>query len=609
MAFSSFKSFLVGKPLETVHLSHEKLPKWKALAVFSSDALSSVAYATQEILIPLSAATAVGVAAMNWSLPIGLAIFVLLIAVATSYWQTIRSYPTGGSAYIVVSENLGVYPGLVTGAALLIDYVLTVSVSVAAGVEAICSAFPYFFEHRVALGCAAIGVVSLINLRGVRESGTIFAIPTYAFIACTLTLIVTGFFRLWTGSLQAQAPVLHEVYPALPLFLILRAFASGCAALTGIEAITDGIPAFKKPEARNAQKTLVWMVVILGAFFLGITAIAHMLVVIPSDKETVISILARQIFGVGPLYYTMQFSTAMILFLAANTSFADFPRVCSLLANDRFMPRQFGSLGDRLVFSNGILILGLVSAGLLILFQGTTHYLIPLYAVGVFLSFTLSQTGMVIHHWRKRERHWQLSMILNGFGAVVTAVVLGVITLTKFIHGAWLVVLLIPIMAVWFRATREHYRKVAAQLALSEDVVLGKPIKHTVVLPISGIHSGTIDAIKYAQSISRDVRVVYVELDSAATERLRTAWRKLNTGLELIGLNSPYRSVVKPIIDYIHNVDRETDDDMLTVVIPEFVVARWWHNIYHNQTAWMIRSALLFEKGKVVTSVRYHLNR
>jgi amino acid transporter len=459
------------------------------------------------------------------------------------------------------------------------------------------------------LGCAAIGLVTLINLRGVRESGTIFAIPTYAFIFATFMLVVTGFFKLSSGALVAQAPVLHEVFPSVKLFLILRAFASGCAALTGIEAITDGIPAFKKPEARNAQITLVWMVIILGTFFLSITALAHMLVVIPTEKETVISILARQVFGVGPLYYLMQFSTAMILFLAANTSFADFPRVCSLLANDRFMPRQFGSLGDRLVFSNGILILGMVSAVLLILFRGTTHYLIPLYAVGVFLSFTLSQAGMVVHHWRKREAHWQASMLMNGVGAVVTFVVLCVITSTKFIHGAWLVVLLIPIMAFWFRATREHYRKVAAQLALSEDVVLGQPIKHTVVLPISGIHSGTIDAIKYAQSISRDVRVVYVELDPAATERLRTAWRKLNTGLELIGLSSPYRSVVKPILDYIENVDRETDDDMLTVVIPEFVVARWWHNIYHNQTAWMIRSALLFEKGKVVTSVRYHLNR
>lgn len=606
MPFSSFKSFLVGKPLETHHLAHEKLPKWKALAVFSSDALSSVAYATQEILIPLSLFS---LAAMNWSLPIAVGIGILLVAVATSYWQTIRAYPTGGSAYIVVSENLGVYPGLITGAALLIDYVLTVSVSVAAGVEAISSAFPFVFEHRVALGCAAIGAVSLVNLRGVRESGTIFAIPTYLFIGSAAALILTGFFKISTGALVAQAPVLHEVYPAIPLFLLLRAFASGCAALTGIEAITDGIPAFRKPEARNAQKTLVWMAIILAVFFLGITAIAHILVIVPTEKETVISILARQIFGLGPLYYFMQFSTAMILFLAANTSFADFPRVCSLLANDRFMPRQFGSLGDRLVFSNGIAILGLVSAALLIIFQGKTHYLIPLYAVGVFLSFTLSQTGMVVHHWREREAHWQLSMALNGFGALVTCVVLGVITMTKFAHGAWLVVILIPAMAIWFRSTREHYRKVAAQLALSEDVVLGKPIKHTVVLPISGIHSGTIDAIKYAQSISRDVRVVYVELDPAATERLRGAWKKLNTGIELIGLASPYRSVVKPIIDYIQNVDRETEDDMLTVVIPEFVVARWWHNIYHNQTAWMIRSALLFEKGKVVTSVRYHLNR
>lgn len=606
MAIRAFKQFLVGKPLETIRIHHERLPKWKALAVFSSDALSSVAYATQEILIPLALFSA---AAMNWALPIALGIGILLVVVGTSYWQTIKAYPNGGGAYVVVMENLGVRPGLVTGAALLIDYVLTVSVSVAAGMEAISSAVPFFFEHRVALGCAAIGVVALINLRGVRESGTVFSLPTYLFIFSCLSLLLTGTFRIFSGSLMATAPVLHEIYPSLPLFLILKAFSSGCAALTGVEAISNGIPAFRKPESRNAQITLLWMVAILGVFFLGITAIAHRLGVTPSETETVISLMARQIFGTGPMYYLMQLSTALILFLAANTSFADFPRVCSLLAKDRFMPRQFASLGDRLVFSNGILILGVVSAGLLILFQGTTHYLIPLYAVGVFLSFTLSQTGMVVHHWKLREPHWGLGMLINGVGAIVTGIVLLVITGTKFSHGAWIVVVLIPMLSLWFRSTREHYRKVAAQLALSEDVELGSPIKHTVVLPISGIHKGTLDAIKYARSISKDVRVVYVELDSAATDRLRTAWKKLNTGLELIGLSSPYRSVVQPILDYVKRVDKETHDDMVTVVIPEFVTARWWHSIYHNQTAWMIRTALLFEKGKVVTSVRYHLNR
>lgn len=606
MAIRNFFRLLVGTPLETHHISHEKLPKWKALAVFSSDALSSVAYATQEILIPLSLFS---LAAVSWSLPIGLGIALLLVVVSISYWQTIRSYPNGGGAYIVVMENLGVKAGLVTAASLLIDYVLTVSVSVAAGVEAITSAFPELYEYRVGIGCFAILLVTVINLRGVRESGTIFALPTYLFIVSFLILIGTGFFRLTTGSLVADAPLLHETYPELPLFLLLRAFASGCAALTGIEAISNGVPAFRKPEWKNAQITLFWMAAILATFFLSITALAHLFKITPQETETIISLLARRVFNGGPLYFLVQGSTALILFLAANTSFADFPRVCSLLAKDRFLPRQLASLGDRLVFSNGIYLLGLVSALLLILFQGSTHYLIPLYAVGVFLSFTLSQTGMVKHHFKLREPHWKKSAFLNFIGAIFTGVVLIVITATKFTHGAWVVVVLIPIFSLWFRATREHYRRVGVQLSMVEDVDLSRQIKHVVVLPISGIHKGVIDSIKYAKSISTDVRVVYVDLDEQATDRLKSLWEKLNTGLELTILPSPYRSVVEPILDYIHEVDQEAHDDMLTVVIPEFVTARWWHNIYHNQTAFMIRAALLFQKGKVVTTVRYHLQR
>jgi amino acid transporter len=606
MGFRSFKRALVGSPLETNRITHEKLPKWKALAVFSSDALSSVAYATQEILIPLSFFS---IAAMNWSLPIGLAILVLLLIVSTSYWQTIKAYPNGGGAYIVVKDNLGVQSGLVTGAALLIDYVLTVSVSVAAGVEAISSAMPFLYEYRVLLGCLAIGIVTLINLRGIKESGTIFALPTYLFIGSFILLIGVGLWKLGAGQITAKAPLLHETYPTLPLLLILRAFASGCAALTGIEAISNGVPAFRKPESRNAQLTLLAMAIILGGFFVGVTALAHLFQIAPSEKETVISLLAREILGGGFLYYLVQFSTALILLLAANTSYADFPRVCSLLAKDRFMPRQLASMGDRLVFSNGIFLLGLVSAGLLVVFRGTTHLLIPLYAVGVFLSFTLSQSGMVLHHWRLREPHWRKSILLNGLGAVVTAVVLGVITVTKFSHGAWIVVVLIPLMAFWFRQTREHYRIVASQLSFSDEVDFSKPIKHVVVLPISGLHKGTLDALQYAKSISGDVRVVVVDLEAAPTERIKAAWEKLHTGLELVVLPSPYRSIVQPILEYIRKVDSESKDDMLTVVIPEFVPARWWQNLYHNRTAFMIRSALLFEKGKVVTSVRYHLKR
>jgi len=606
MSFRNVKNFLLGKPLETAAMAHERLPKWKALAVFSSDALSSVAYATQEILIPLAL---VSVAATAWSLPIGLAIAILLVVVSSSYFQTIRAYPGGGGAYLVTRENLGTMPGLVTGAALLIDYILTVAVSAAAGVEAITSALPVLYEHRVLLGCISVMIVMMINLRGIRESGSVFALPTYFFIFCFVALILTGFTQIWTGSAQLKAPIFHEVYPEISLWLILKAFSSGCAALTGIEAISDGVPAFKPPESRNARTTLFAMVVILGSLFLGATALTHMFGIVPKPEETIISQLGRQIFGDGIRYYLLQISTALILLLAANTSFADFPRVCSFLANDRFLPRQLASLGDRLVFSKGIVLLGSLSMVLLVIFQGTTHHLIPLYAVGVFLSFTLSQTGMVKHHWTKREPKWRVSIVFSAFGALATAVVLMVIGVTKFIHGAWVVVALIPLLVVWFKSTREHYRKVAAQLALHDDVDFSKDIKHVVVLPISGLHKGTLDAIKYAKSIARDVRVVYVELDEAATDRLKPMWKKLNTGIELTVLQSPYRSVIQPILDYIRTVDREDQDDMLTVVIPEFVTARWWHSIYHNQTAFLIRTALMFERNKVVTSVRYHLNR
>lgn len=604
--FRALRQILVGSPLETKRLAHERLPKWKALAVFSSDALSSVAYATQEILFPLAA---VSMMAMNWSLPIGIAIASLLMIVTISYWQTIKAYPQGGGAYIVTRENLGTSSALVTAAALLIDYILTVSVSVAAGVEAVTSAVPVLYEYRVFIGCLAIAIVTIVNLRGIRESGTVFALPTYFFIFCFTAMILYGFFRLWTGSLIAKAPVFHETYPEITFFLLMRAFASGCAALTGVEAISDGVPAFRKPEGRNAQITLVCMAVILAVFFLGETALTHLLGLVPSVVETIPSQLARVIFEGGVMYYITQISTALILLLAANTSFMDFPRVCSFLAQDRFLPRQLAGLGDRLVFSKGIMILGLFSAGLLILFHGTTHYLVPLYAVGVFLSFTMSQSGMVRHHWKKREPGWRLSLLINGLGAFVTFIVLIVVASTKFAHGAWVVIALIPILVMWFRQTREHYRKASAQLALVEEVNFKKPINHVVVLPISGIHKGVIDAIKYSKSISKDVRIVYVELDPAATERLRSQWDKLDTGLPLVILPSPYRSIVTPILNYIRSVDREAEDDMLTVVIPEFVTARWWEGIYHNQTAFLIRAALLYEKGKVVSSVRYHLTR
>lgn len=596
----------MGAPLATQDIVRERLPKWKALAVFSSDALSSVAYAPQEILAPL---VGVSAAATIWSLPISIAIIAVLGLVAGSYWQTIKAYPQGGGAYIVARENVGITAALVAGAALLIDYVLTVAVSASAGVAAITSAVPALYPYRVVLGCSAVGLVTLINLRGVRESSNVFSIPTYLFIVCLTWLILMGIGRVLTGSLTSVHPLLHEEYPSISLLLILKAFSSGCAALTGIEAISDGVGAFREPAAKNARLTLVWMAVILASIFLGTTALAHLLGITPKETETIVSQIARQVFGESFFYYLVQVATAMILFLAANTSYADFPRICSFLANDRFMPRQLASLGDRLVYSKGIHLLGLISGLLLILFQGDTHRLIPLYAVGVFLTFTISQWGVVKHHWSKRDKGWLLGFFFSGLGTTATLLAFGVIAITKFAEGAWLVALFIVTLVLWFRITREHYRRAGMQLALTEHEDLRKPIKHTVIVPVSGVHRGVIDAIRYARSISKDVRVVYVELDEDATDRMKAIWAKLDIGLPLVVLKSPYRSVIRPIVDYIRAVDREYHDDMLTVVIPEFVTARWWQRIYHNQTSFLIKAALLFEPGKIVTTVRYHLER
>jgi len=464
---TGIRRLLLGSPLPTAEEVHQRLTKVKALAVFSSDALSSVAYATEEILLVLVVA---GSAALGLSLPIALVIAGLLAIVATSYYQTIHGYPSGGGAYIVAYDNLGVWPGLTAAAALLIDYVLTVAVSITAGIAAITSAFPALFPFRVELCLLAIAGITWANLRGVRESGTLFAIPTYGFVFIFLTLIVVGLARLITGTLSpVPAQTISVVGPgtqALTLFLILRAFASGCTALTGIEAISNGIPAFRKPEADNAGKTLMAMAALLTTMFLGITFLARSLGVVPVEDQTVVSQIGRHVFGHGPLYLALQVATALILVLAANTSFADFPRLSAILARARYLPRQLTNLGDRLVFANGIIALAFLASSLVVLFGGQTHRLIPLYAVGVFLSFTLSQTGMVRHWYRERGRAWQWKAAVNGLGAVATGVVLGVIVASKFTHGAWIVVLLIPAFVWMFHTIKHHYVTLAEQLSL-----------------------------------------------------------------------------------------------------------------------------------------------
>jgi amino acid transporter len=601
------KRWLVGPPMPLAQARHERLTKRVALAVFSSDALSSVAYATEEILLILVLA---GAAAAHLTVPIALSITALLVIVTISYQQTIHAYPSGGGSYIVARANLGTLPGLVAAAALLVDYVLTVSVSVAAGVAAITSAFPELATHKVALGVLCVAGIAMANIRGVRESGRIFAVPTYVFIVSFGLLVAVGAYRLLTGTLPPAAPSPVASTEALTWFLVLRAFSSGCTAMTGTEAISNGIPAFRSPESRNAAITLGVMALILGTLFVGITVLASALGILPAENETVVSQIARRLFGSGLFYYLIQASTAFILVLAANTSFADFPRLASLLARDRFVPRQFASLGERLVFSNGILVLAGFAALLIVIFRGETHALIPLYAVGVFISFTLSQAGMVRHWWTHHGPRWRGRLVINGVGATVTGLVAVVIAVTKFTHGAWIVVLVIPILVWSFLAMRRHYDDVALGLSL-QGFDSPPEFQHTVLVLIGDVHRGVVRAIQYARTLAPTaaVRAVYVETDPAQTRRLEEKWARWGLGVPLVVLTSPYRSLLRPLLDYVDQIQARGDDQMVTVVLPEFLPRRWWQHILHNQTALLVKGALLFRRNLVVADVPYLLKR
>lgn len=652
---TAIKRLLVGRALRTEQAAHERLTKKTALAVFSSDALSSTAYATEEILLVLAvAAAATGGGSFGYVVPVSVGIAVLLAIVATSYRQTIHAYPSGGGAYIVAKENLGTTPGLIAGASLLVDYVLTVSVSIAAGVAAITSAvqgtrYAWVSDHKVILCLIFIAFIATANLRGVRESGALFATPTYVFVVSFLFMIVFGLFHYFIYGGAAAIPAPEELKTAegyhlqpLTLFLLLGAFSNGCAALTGIEAISNGVQAFKKPEAKNAATTLIWMAILLTAMFLGTSVMAYLYHVHPKQSETVISQFARIMFT-GPLgwfYYVVQAATAAILVLAANTAFADFPRLSSLLARDRFLPRQFANRGDRLVFSNGIVILAIFSGVLVIAFGGDTSRLIPLYAVGVFLSFTLSQSGMVVHWLRERAKlyskptsngpvvavhdedihrsyfvtdevtapaNWKKSLAINAVGALATFVVLCVFIATKFIHGAWIVVVVIPLLVLLFRAIHKHYVMVAKQLS-TEGLDPIRPIKHTVIVPISGIHRGVVNALQYARSIASDrVQAVYVDFEEEATASLKDKWERWGAGIQLVVLPSPYRELTRPLLRHIHRLKRENSYDIITIVVPEFIPARWWQHFLHNQSSLLLKGSLLFKKGVIVTSVPYHL--
>jgi len=603
------KRLLVGAPMPLAQARHERLGKAVALAVFASDPLSSVAYATEEILLVLVLA---GRAALSYSLPVALGIAALLAVVVVSYRQTVAAYAQGGGAYLVAKDNLGVFPALTAAAALLTDYVLTVSVSVAAGIAALTSAFPALGPHRVTFCVLAIAGIALGNLRGVRESGRLFAAPTYFFVVSILGMV--GYGLIGTAlDLLPEAP--YEPHsPGLEgvgLFLLLRSYAAGCTALTGVEAVSNGVPALRPPEGRNAQTVMTWLGVISIVMFLGITYLAYDFGIIPGGDETVVSKIARRVFGTSLAYYAIQAATMLILLLAANTSYADFPRLSSLLSRDRFMPRQFASQGDRLVYSNGILILSGFAVLLIVLFGGDTHALLPLYAIGVFISFTLSQVGMVRRWLRLREKGWPWRVWVNGVGAVVTAVVLLTLAVTKFIEGAWIVVVIIPLLMAVFLAVHWHYEEVAAELSL--DGLEGPPeFQHTVLVLIGDVHRGVVRAVQYARTLAAPaahVRAVYVEANPAGTAKLEEKWGKWGLGVPLVVLASPYRSLLRPLLDYIDQIQSRGDDQMVTIVLPEFLPRRWWQHVLHNQTALVIKGALLFRKNTVVTDVPYLLKR
>lgn len=624
----SFQTWLIGRPLQTADAPHQTIGKLIGLAVFASDALSSTAYATQEMLVILAVA---GAAAFHFSFNLSLGIVVLLTILTLSYEQTVHAYPNGGGSYIVARDNLGQFPALMTGAALLTDYVLTVAVSISSSVAQIVSALPDLYQYRVWIAASLVLFITLINLRGVKESGTTFAIPTYFFVLMMYVTMIVGLTRYFLGSLGVVAnppemEILGSLQP-ITFFLVLKAFSSGTTALTGIEAISDGILAFKEPRSSNAGKTLIFMALILGSMLVGITFLAVQIMAVPAESETVISQLARTVWGSrGFFYISTIVATTVILVMAANTAFADFPRLSAIIANDGYLPRQLTYRGSRLVYSRGIGMLAGVAILLIILFQASVTRLIPLYAIGVFLSFTISQAGMARRWWKsghllpgesvkelgstlKHDDKWMLKMVINGLGSVTTLVVMFVFAITKFVDGAWIVVLLTPILVTVFLGIHGHYKQIARKLSLEKFGAPPRVVRHRVILTVSGVHRGTLAALRYARILSDDVTAVHVSIDEAETEKVRAKWANWGDGFRLVILESPYRLMIEPLLQYIENIrDTMQPNEVLTIVVPQFIPRHWWTNALHTQTALMLRLALIFKPGIVITDVPYQVD-
>lgn len=613
---AKFRHVVIGEALASSQAGHQRLNKIIALAIFSSDAVSSAAYATEEILLVLILA---GTGAMTKSIPIALAIGVLAAIVVVSYRQTIRAYPNGGGAYVVANENFGIFAALVAGSALLVDYIMTVAVSTASGVAAVTSAIPSLHTERVELALFFVLIITLGNLRGIRESGTIFAIPTYFFIFTFGAMLIVGLFKVVTTGLTAPTPenVVQPGTETLTFFLLLRAFSSGCAALTGIEAVANGVPSFKPPESKNAGTTQMWMAVILMLFFVGTTVLAHRLEIQPSESTTVVAQIGQTVFGKNVFFYMIQVSTMMILILAANTAFAGLPTLASVMAKDEVMPKQFAFRGDRLAFSNGIILLGLASSAVLVVFGAETHKIIPLYAFGVFTAFTISQAGMVVHWRRTHEPGWRSATLINGTGAVATFIVAIIVVATKFTHGAWLSIAIMGALVAVLWMIRQHYASARSQLG--QGVVPGDDLVErvrgqasrvlSVVVPVEEINRASLRTIAYARSISSNVVALHVTDERGSGESMRQQWEETVPDTPMVIVESPYRSLVEPIMAYIEGLDRTHPNGVVTVVLPEFVPKQFWQRYLHNQLSVRLKKALLNRPNTVVVNVPYHLAR
>ncbi len=607
---SSVKRFLIGRPLKSEQLGEQKLNKTKALAILSSDALSSVAYGPEQILLVLVTLSA---AAFWYSIPIAAGVLVLLLALILSYRQIIFAYPHGGGAYVVSKENLGKYPGLVAGGSLLVDYILTVAVSVSAGTDAITSAFPSLHPYNVVIAIVFVLLITTLNLRGVTESASFLAYPVYLFVLALFILIGLGVFHIVTGSVPANLHTpLGTPIAGISLFLLLKAFSSGSSALTGVEAISNAIPNFKAPAPNNAAKTLAAMGTLLGVLFTGIVFLAYYYGITPQEDATVVSIIAEQVFGRNFMYYFVQGTTALILVLAANTGYSAFPLLAVNLAKDKFIPRMFTVRGDRLGYSNGILILGLLSILLIIAFEGRTEHLIPLYAVGVFIPFTLSQSGMMVKWIRQKPPGWMTKFIINTTGALISFIVTMMFFLTKFTQ-VWPVLVFLPLIILLFYRIHKHYEAVADQLRISTCEAEPLAIEgNIIILPVAGITHVVENSLRYAQSLGAEqIIAVHVPFEREDDAIFEEKWKKFHPEIRLVTLYSPYRSIIHPLTKFIDTVQRKASESkyQVTVIVPQFIPKKGWHNILHNQSSLLLRAHLLYRRDVIITTVPYHLKK